>query len=276
LREAVVRKSSGAGAKVDSKLAKLEREIGSIADQIYGKSGATQVFTKVQAATVNLRRQALETLKAVRVFFKARALASVQSSRKALGIAIHGGRPIRKTQTPRTREPISSKQDKRRSYRSLLDSFLLAACFGLICICGIVLLSLFLQVQRMQSEMARSQSSLSDAKTQLVRLESAVRMMQERAPQKPARLAAPPRAALVLTKDEKATIRQFIRVLPPGGQAKIHAGDEVSATASAPVPDALVEKMPKLRGARFLIDQNGAIVILGEGSNRADAIVSPR
>jgi hypothetical protein len=277
LREAVVRKSSGAGAKVDSKLAKLEREIGSIADQIYGKSSAAQVFAKVRAATVKLRQQAFEALKAVGVFFKAHAPAGVQSSRKALGIAIHGGRPIRKTQTPRAREPISSTQDKRRSKRGLLDGLLLSACFGLVCICGIVLLSLFLQVQRMQSEMARSRSSLSDAKAQLSQLESAVQnLMQERSPQKAARAAAPPQAALVLTKDEKATIRQFIRVLPPGGQAKIHAGDEVSSAASAPVPDALVEKMPKLRGARFLIDQNGAIVLLGEGSNRADAIVSPR
>lgn len=271
-----MQKSSGARAKVDSKLAKLEREIGGIADQIYGKAGAAQTFARAREAIAKLRQQARETLNAMGAFFKAGTPAMVQSGRKALGIAIQGAKPVRKTQRSRTREPIPSKQDKRRANRGLLDGLLLAACLGLICICGIVLLSLFLQIQEMQRAIHRSQSSLSEAKAQLVRLESAMRIMQERAPQKPARLAAPPQAALVLTEDEKITIRQFIRVLPPGGEAKIHAGDKVSTAASAPVPDALIDKMPKLRGARFLTDQNGAIVIVGEGSNHADAIVSPR
>jgi hypothetical protein len=34
--------------------------------------------------------------------------------------------------------------------------------------------------------------------------------------------------------------------------------------------------MPKLRGAKFLVDQNGAIIIIGEGSNRADAVIEPQ
>jgi hypothetical protein len=279
LREAIARKSFKAGAKVDSKLAKLGREIGGVADQIYSKTGAAQAFAKAQAAAVRLRRQTLDALKAVEVFFKVRTPAITQLSRKTLGTAIHGARPIRKTQTPHARDTISLKQDTRHGRRSLLDGLLLAACFGLLIACGVVLLGLFLQVQNMQSEIDRSQSSLSDAKAQLSQLESTVQnFVHDRAAQTTARSAAPPQPALVLSKDEKATIRQFIRVLPPapGGQPKIHIGDAVPNAASALVPDALVEQMPKLRGARFLIDQDGAIVILGEGSNRADAIVLPR
>jgi hypothetical protein len=278
LREAVARKSSKAGAKVDSKLVKLEREIGGVADQIYGKTGAAAAFAKARAAAARLRRQTLEALKAVQVFFKARAPAIAQSGRKTLGTAIHGAKPIRKAPTPRPRQSIFSKRDQRGN-RGLLDSLLVAACFGLLAICGILLLALFLQVKDMQGQIDRSRSSLSDTEAQLSQLESTVQnLTQERAAQTAAHPAAPPQPALALSKDEKATIRQFIRVLPPapGGQPKIRIGDAVPNVASAPIPDALVEQMPKLRGARFLIDRDGAIVLLGEGSNRADAIVSPR
>ena len=73
-------------------------------------------------------------------------------------------------------------------------------------------------------------------------------------------------------------IRAFIKVLPskPGSQQKIHVGDEMLDTRSAPVPEPLVKQLPKLRGAKFLVDQNGAIIIVGEGSNRADAVIEPQ
>jgi hypothetical protein len=35
-------------------------------------------------------------------------------------------------------------------------------------------------------------------------------------------------------------------------------------------------QMPKLRGARFLAEENGAIILIGEGSNRADAVIEPQ
>jgi hypothetical protein len=34
-------------------------------------------------------------------------------------------------------------------------------------------------------------------------------------------------------------------------------------------------QLPKLRGAKFLVDQNGAIII-SENSNRADAVIEPQ
>jgi hypothetical protein len=33
---------------------------------------------------------------------------------------------------------------------------------------------------------------------------------------------------------------------------------------------------PKLRGAKFFVDQNSAIIIVGAGSNRADAVIEPQ
>ena len=41
-------------------------------------------------------------------------------------------------------------------------------------------------------------------------------------------------------------------------------------------PETLVTQMPKPRGAKFFVDQNGAIIIIGEGSNRADAVIEPQ
>jgi hypothetical protein len=49
--------------------------------------------------------------------------------------------------------------------------------------------------------------------------------------------------------------------------------DEISNTALAPVPDSLVDHLPKLRGAKFSVDEDGAIIIVGEGRYRADAVI---
>jgi hypothetical protein len=43
--------------------------------------------------------------------------------------------------------------------------------------------------------------------------------------------------------------------------------------ALAPIPESLVDQLPKLRAARFSIDQDGAIIIIGAGSNRADVVI---
>jgi len=43
--------------------------------------------------------------------------------------------------------------------------------------------------------------------------------------------------------------------------------------ASLPIPDAVAERFPKLQGAKFAIDQNGAIVISGAGSSRVDVVI---
>ena len=73
-------------------------------------------------------------------------------------------------------------------------------------------------------------------------------------------------------------IRTSIKVLPPkpGAQAKIRVGEEVSDVRSAPVPESLSTQIPKLRGARFSIDDNGAIVLFAEGSNYVGAVIEPQ
>ena len=88
----------------------------------------------------------------------------------------------------------------------------------------------------------------------------------------------PRRIPITLGNDDMKAIRASIKVLPskPGAQQKIRVGDKISDVRSAPVPESLVNQMPKLRGAKFFVDQNGAIIIIGEGSNRADAVIEPQ
>jgi hypothetical protein len=59
-------------------------------------------------------------------------------------------------------------------------------------------------------------------------------------------------------------------------QQKTRVVSKVSDTKSAPIPETLVTQMQKPRGAKFFVDQNGAIIIIGEGSNQVDAVIEPQ
>jgi hypothetical protein len=82
---------------------------------------------------------------------------------------------------------------------------------------------------------------------------------------------------LTFSTDDIAVIRSFIKLPPPSSAAAptIALGDIVPEARLLAVPDAIVEKVPKLRGARFTSDRNNAIVVVGRGGNRADMIISP-
>jgi hypothetical protein len=86
------------------------------------------------------------------------------------------------------------------------------------------------------------------------------------------------RPQFVLSKDEMKAIRASIKVLPPkpGAQAKIRVGEEVQGVRSALIPESLSAQIPKLRGARFSIDDNGAIVLFTDGSNYVVAVIEPQ
>jgi hypothetical protein len=87
-----------------------------------------------------------------------------------------------------------------------------------------------------------------------------------------AQLKQPP---LVLGDADVQIVRQFIKVPPPqlGVQAKLSVGDDIAQLTASPIPMALADALPKLRGASFSIDHNGSIVIIGVGSNRIDAVI---
>jgi len=80
-----------------------------------------------------------------------------------------------------------------------------------------------------------------------------------------------------LSREEVQVIRDFIKVPPPrrGVTRNINVGDVVSTVGLASLPELVMEKIPKLRGARFTVDRSGAIIIAAPGSNRADLIIDP-
>jgi hypothetical protein len=88
---------------------------------------------------------------------------------------------------------------------------------------------------------------------------------------------ARPRAALELSREEAQLVRDYIKVppAPPGTAATIQIGAVVPPAVLVPLPQQVSEKVPKLFGARFTTDRNGAIVIVRSGSRQADAIVGP-
>lgn len=86
-----------------------------------------------------------------------------------------------------------------------------------------------------------------------------------------------PQAPFALSRDEIQLIRDFVKVPPPlpGAARNINVGDLLLGIALAPLPEPIMEKVPKLRGARFTVDRNGAIVVVAPGTNRVDVIINP-
>ena len=82
-------------------------------------------------------------------------------------------------------------------------------------------------------------------------------------------------AALSLTQEEIRLIRDFIKPAPAAGTPApaINVGDAVSG-GTIPLPSPLVEKIPKLLGARFTT-RNGSIIIVRRDSRQADAVLGP-
>ena len=69
-------------------------------------------------------------------------------------------------------------------------------------------------------------------------------------------------------------IRSFIK-LPPaaaGTAASISVGDLIPEARLLPMPESIIERLPKLSGTRFTVDRNQTIVIVGS-TNRAQFVI---
>jgi hypothetical protein len=80
-------------------------------------------------------------------------------------------------------------------------------------------------------------------------------------------------SGLNLSREEVQLIREYIKPAPSPGVAApaINVGDPVGG-ATIPLPSQLMEKVPKLLGARFTT-RNGAIIIIKRDSHKADAVL---
>jgi hypothetical protein len=79
-----------------------------------------------------------------------------------------------------------------------------------------------------------------------------------------------------LTPEETQLIRTYIKT-PVVSQTTgtIGVDTELRNAALLPLPAQIMAKAPRLEGARFTIDRNGAIVISLRNSRTADAIIQP-
>ena len=183
-----------------------------------------------------------------------------------------GARPASRAYEQRPiRRKIESK-GKAAVRTSLLGSFLISICFGLLVFCGMMIAILFLQIRDMKVEIALWKQNLALAQDHLSQLEKIDRQNIIKKPTE-----APAHVQITLSNDDMKVVRAFIKVPSQrGAQQKIYVGQEISDATAVRVPESLVSQMPKLRGARFLADENGAIILIGEGSNRADAVIEPQ
>jgi hypothetical protein len=143
------------------------------------------------------------------------------------------------------------------------------------------------QIKSLKSEVAILQRELSPLRERAARADLLEKAKQNADQQKEAqnrsgaeanRSGPPPRteqAAPTLTPEEIRLIRDFIKPAPASATPApaINVGDTV-ATATIPLPSQLMEKIPKLLGARFTT-RNGWIVILKRDSRQADVVLPP-
>jgi hypothetical protein len=214
---------------------------------------------------------------------------SVTSKPKLFGRLTNGIEYWRKLITPSARSPsrgyepqtVKRKEvELRRGTSGRVSALAISICFGLLVCSGIVIAALFTQVRDMQADIAFLKLRLAGMDSHLTRLEVTAQQkiikeakIAETPPPPP-----PRRVQINLSNDDIKLIRASIKILPsqPGAQPKVQLGQEVSAISTVPVPGSVVGQIPKLRGARFLVDDNGAIIIIGDGSTRADVVIEPQ
>jgi hypothetical protein len=262
--------------KVISKLVKLERKISRLASRVRGGMNRAQARLKNRRTIAAFTNAIKQKLVSVIALSRDCGLAIAKSARKLIYAAIHGGsRPTTRKSNVVPPEVATTRKKPTSDRANALERLFISACFGLIGMCGILIVVLFLQIRDMKTKIAQWEIKLA---TNIAHLNRVERLAQQTIVKEPTPAIKAPEVHLPLSFSEAEikTIRQYIKVLPPkpGTQQKIHLGDEIPDSAVAPVPQSLIDQLPKLRGARFSIDQDGAIIIIGEGSKRVDAVLS--
>jgi len=262
--------------KLNSKLVKLEREIGGVADHIAGNTDRPPTTGAPRTAVASFFRAAGQEIAAA-ITYNWRQFADLASSaRRLVTIAVRPATQVYPPAMPAsTKRRVAPKTVKPASTGTVSLS-LVSICFGLLIVSGVIIALLFLQIKDMKGEIARWQQNLSATQAQLRQVEKTAQQKVDREVKAAATRAR--HVPIALTTDESKAVRASIKVIPSksGTQSKTRVGDEVTDPKSAAVPESLTIQIPKLRGARFSIDDNGAIVLFAEGSNRVDAVIEPQ
>ena len=92
------------------------------------------------------------------------------------------------------------------------------------------------------------------------------------------RFPPPPEPGMTLSQVEIDTVREFIKVTPMAQprSPSLNVGMSLAGQPAIPLPPQLIEKVPKLAGARFRVDLDGSVALVPRGSDRIGFIIPPR
>ena len=162
----------------------------------------------------------------------------------------------------------------------------LAVLITLIAAAALGGVSLLGQINSLKTELANSRRELTGAKDRIARLERRLDGMtspldaQQPRPARDGAARAHDAAGstpMELGREEIQLLRDYIKTppAPPGAVPTISVGAAVPDALLLPLPPQISDKFPRLSGARFATDRNGAIIIVRRGSRFADAIITP-
>jgi hypothetical protein len=137
------------------------------------------------------------------------------------------------------------------------------------------------QIKSLKTDIATLHRELGPLKERFAKLEQAEKaklVAEQNATAEKTKAAAEPRpdqTGLSLSREDIQLIRDFIKPAPGSGAptAAVNVGDPISF-ATIPLPSFLMEKVPKLLGARFTT-RNGSIILVKRDSRQVDAVLPP-
>ena len=270
-----------------SMLIKLEREIGLITNQIQRKMSSWRFkipnqisrtarqefaafvnFWRVRGKSTAIQFQQLRDLVIREVSFSAKPLGKRPASKPAVS-------PNRVR--PQFPKPVGAERAKIGAQAPIW------ICLGLVIVCVVVCLTLLIQMRSLTHEMLAVNRESAETKLRVDRLEKHEReisdIQSKSSSQNASVMHSPTQPPPLILRDTDITIiRQFIRVAPPplDSKSQINVGDPSAGINATPVPEALSNALPQLRGAKFSTDQNSSIILIVAGSERVDAVIAYR
>lgn len=145
--------------------------------------------------------------------------------------------------------------------------------------------ALYVQIGDVKTEIAVAKNNISNVGERLNRIEQSlaalprIEALLRNAPAPAPPPGSPPPvqvfSSLGLTDNEVHLIQGVLKPTATGKPLKFKIGDQISDVIVPRLPDAIVEKVPKLRGFRYTIDQSGAVLIVEDARNTVVSIIPP-
>lgn len=150
---------------------------------------------------------------------------------------------------------------------------------GVAIIWGVIGLALIPQINNLKTDLAGIKREIAASNGEVAELRKIVRQLGNSQANSTSGVSVDKTGSIsgapAIGASDIQLIRQFIKVVPSPStaQPKFKIGDVFPQSISLPIPKELSDKLPKLRGTRFAIDQNGDIIISAVGENRVAIVI---